>query len=188
MDATTCTNFTTAQNAAKTQITAGMQTISGIQQALASGAKLTADQQKSVENIDKVLGSGAGTSAKALSGLLASGAQMLGVLNGNMPAEVRTGDTAYARAGAKSLDLYPAHFASSPQQQSETIAHESFHHATGLGDPHQMDEGEGAHARTYYPYGIDSLSHFAQHYSLDRMLQVPDAVTIALGVPRGDGP
>jgi hypothetical protein len=184
MDTTTCQNFTNAQDSAKAQIQAGIKTINGIQQTLASGGKLSASQQQAANTINKVMGAGAGTDSKVLSSLAASGEKMLGVLNSSIPAQVSSGSTDYAHADPGQLSLFKPFFSSSAQQQSETVAHESFHHATGLHDPNPILVP--GNSNEIYPYGVRNLGQYANYHDPSFMLQVPDAVTISLGVPRDD--
>jgi len=175
-----CKDFTASQEAAKKQITATVGALKGIQSKIDSGKKLTSAEQKVADSVSKVLGKGAGTNSKALGNLIDKAGKIQGELNGSKPAEFG-GENKFFSADAGNptkLVLYQSFFSSSEKYQSQTVAHEGFHHGTGL-----KDIGQQTNNGDYIgPYGYQNAIRRADYYHnpLEAMRN-PDAVTYALG-------
>jgi hypothetical protein len=132
------------------------------------------------------LGKGAGADGKVLGTLIGAGEKMLGVLNGNMPAQPGgNANTDYAQSvrGEKLL-LFDSHSASSPTQQAETIAHESAHEGVNAID---MRESQGRGKPFLDIFGPSLISWAARTHGPSEMLGVADALALALGMDRDEG-
>lgn len=170
-----------AQDTAIKQISSTMTHLKSIQGKLASGGKLSAAEQKVSDRVSKQLGKGAGTDAKAIGGLIGAGNKMLGVLKGNAPVTISKEGTSYATTENGGVTLRPNYFTSSPQQQASTMAHESAHLGAGAYDPSIMRNGARIDV-----YGSE-VEKYAKTHTAERMLNVADALTQALGADRDDG-
>ena len=182
-----CQSLGQAQEVAKTQITKTIGTLKGIQAKLAAGGKLNAAEQKVADAVSKVMGKGAGTDSKALGSLVAAGNKMLDALNSDIPAEAggnASRDYAITDHGSK-VTLFDSHFASSPTQQAETLAHESAHEGARAVDLPLLYQGANQPAMPQL--GPTLLSNAASRYGTERMLGVADALALGLGMNRDDG-
>jgi RHS repeat-associated protein len=182
-----CGEFTKAQDAAKTQITGAISTLKSLKADLAAGKPTAEDKQVSA-TLDKYLGKGAGSSVNSIDRLIGSATKMLGVLSGNMPAQFgASSGSDYARADPGQLTVFKSFFAnpnsaSASIQRTQTLAHESSHHALNA-----LDWGLYV-GKTYIPpYGQANAISRAKLWP-EKTWDVPDSLTFALGFRRTDEP
>jgi hypothetical protein len=147
---------------------------------------MTKTEQSFAGRMDKVLGSGASKDGSILASVTAAGGEMLGQLNGTMPANVGNVGDSFARADSNQLTLNGSKFfAASTSMASHILAHESHHHAVepGLTDTRLRTPG----GDVVSAYGFSSIVRQAElRRDPLRMLRIPDAAAFVLGFERDD--
>ena len=182
-----CTTFTSAQNAARAQITGALGALHNLRENLSSG-RLTGQDRAVQAVMNKFMGEGSGSDIGAIDRLAGAATKMLGMLNSNMPAELGSGGKgAYEYAEATQLTLYPKFFAnpnsaSASTQRSQTMAHASAHHGLNLIDTPLSRRNPNLDLS---PYGERNAATRATIWPSETW-DNPDSLTFALGFHRTD--